>query len=167
MCARSRADPRRSQRFARLSGRPRTYSAAVVKRCGRCGIDKPIDAFHRRGARTQAWCKPCRRAYDAAYHRSTRERRITQAKARSAQFRAWYVKLKEGRPCADCGGVFHPVAMQWDHRPGSGKRADVANLRSSHSRRLVLEEIAKCDLVCANCHAVRTFLRTRGVAQPG
>ncbi len=62
---------------------------------------------------------------------------------------------------------FHPAAMQWDHKPGVEKTTDVANWRTRTSKRRVLEEIAKCELVCANCHAVRTFLRQRGVAQPG
>ena len=139
----------------------------MSKRCGRCGEEKPLTDFHRRRGGHQAWCIPCRRGYDAEYHRKMRERRIAQAKARRTAFMAWYVALKEGKPCSDCGGVFHSAAMQWDHRPGSIKEDDVANLRNSTSRRLILLEIAKCDLVCANCHAVRTFLRQRGVAQPG
>jgi hypothetical protein len=70
----------------------------------------------------------------------------------------WFRGLKEGRPCSDCGGVFHPVAMQWDHPPGVEKIADVAFLyRGSRAR--VLREIEKCELVCANCHAIRTFMR--------
>ena len=139
----------------------------MSKRCGKCGEEKPLDAFHRRRSGHQTWCKACRRAYDADYHQSVRPRRIEQAKARHDAFAAWYAALKTDRPSADCGGIFHPAAMHWDHRPGSMKSADVADLRSKTSKRLVLEEIAKCDLVCANCHAVRTFLRYRGVAQPG
>jgi len=46
-------------------------------------------------------------------------------------------------PCMDCGGTFHPSAMTFDHRPGTNK----------------VKDLAKCDLVCANCHAVRTFQR--------
>ena len=138
-----------------------------MKRCGRCGEEKALAAFHRRRHGYQTWCKECRREYDAAYHRATRETRIRQKKERHAEFVAWYLALKEGKPCADCDGVFHPVAMQWDHRPGTPKAADVANLLRKNSKRRVLAEIAKCDLVCANCHAVRTYLRRRGVAQPG
>jgi len=121
----------------------------MTKRCGRCGEDKPVEAFHRRQSGRQAWCKPCRREYDAAYHDRTRARRVQQAKARRVAFVAWYAALKEGKACADCGGVFPAVAMQWDHRPGSEKTADVANLRTTQCKQRVLDEIAKCDLVCA------------------
>jgi hypothetical protein len=42
----------------------------------------------------------------------------------------------------------------------SVKLDDVANLlQRSHSKRAILAEIAKCELVCANCHAVRSLAR--------
>jgi len=128
---------------------------------------KSADEFHRRGRGLQAWCKPCRRAYDAAYHRRTRTRRIEQKKRHHALLTEWMREMKAGRPCAECGGLFPVVAMQWDHRPGEEKVGDVSDLiRKTHSKKRILVEIAKCDLVCANCHAVRTF-KSRGVAQPG
>jgi hypothetical protein len=78
----------------------------------------------------------------------------------------WHNELKESMPCTDCGGSFHHAAMTWDHLPGREKINDVSNLRR-FSRQAVLAEIAKCELVCANCHAVRSYERRRGVAQPG
>lgn len=138
-----------------------------MKTCGKCGSQKPLEQFHRRGNGYQAWCKSCRKSYDAGYHRSIRERRIEQASERREKFFDWYLSLKAGRPCADCGAVFHPAAMQFDHRPGTDKLANVANLARQNCRLRLLAEIEKCDLVCANCHAVRTFSRGRGVAQPG
>ena len=71
----------------------------------------------------------------------------------------WYIGLKAGRPCSDCGQAFHPAAMQWDHLPGRSKEADLAVLARRGSRKRVLDKIAKCELVCANCHALRSHLR--------
>lgn len=71
------------------------------------------------------------------------------------------------KPCADCGKVFPPAAMAWDHMPGTAKVSEVSLLvRRRFGKRAILAEIAKCELVCANCHAVRSQQR-RGVAQPG
>jgi len=67
-------------------------------------------------------------------------------------------ELKDN-PCVDCGGRFHPVAMTFDHRPGTAKVNDLATLAPRGCAGLFEEELAKCDLVCANCHAVRTYLR--------
>jgi hypothetical protein len=131
-----------------------------VKLCGRCGLAKPDPSFHRSTRRgLQAWCKDCRKEYDAAYHRRHRERRRLQKKQNRADFMGWYHALKEGKPCTDCGAVLPPRAMQWDHLPGNEKIDHVATLRQANNRRRILAEIAKCELVCANCHAVRTLAR--------
>jgi hypothetical protein len=69
----------------------------------------------------------------------------------------WYRQLKAGSPAPIVVALFHPAAMTWDHLPGEGKVAEVSALLSRHSRRTILDEISKSELVCANCHAVRTF----------
>lgn len=63
-------------------------------------------------------------------------------------------KLKQ-RPCMDCGGWFPTCAMQFDHRDPALKTANISRLRGSSVQR-ILEEVAKCDIVCANCHFIRT-----------
>lgn len=138
----------------------------MSKRCGCCGQVKPVTDFHRRKAGYQAWCKSCRRSYDGRYHQANKVRRLEQKRALELQWDAWYQGLKQG-PCADCGWIFHPAAMQFDHPPGVTKSGNVGDIRRAHNRLRLLAEIAKCELVCANCHAVRTFIRRRGVAQPG
>jgi hypothetical protein len=62
--------------------------------------------------------------------------------------------------------TFDPAVMQWDHLPGFEKAGNVSDFARKHNRGKVLEEIAKCELVCANCHAIRTWrpkLRGLGV----
>jgi hypothetical protein len=50
--------------------------------------------------------------------------------------------------------------MDFDHRPGETKSFDVATgAGQGYGEKRMLAEIAKCELVCANCHRVRTFLR--------
>jgi len=66
--------------------------------------------------------------------------------------------LKERASCADCKGAFPGYVMQWDHLPGQEKIADISRM-AGRTRAVVLAEVAKCELVCANCHAVRTARR--------
>jgi hypothetical protein len=94
-----------------------------------------------------------------AYWRRNRERRQRQKNLNTKDFRAWYVSLKAGKPCSDCGVVLAPAAMQWDHLPGAEKLDCLGNLVRRHNRARLLAEIAKCELVCANCHALRTLSR--------
>jgi hypothetical protein len=135
----------------------------MEKLCGRCGRTLPLSEFHRFGEGHQPWCKACKKEYAAAHYVRNRERRVAYHRRQRQEAAAWYLSLKAGRPCTDCGGVFHPAAMQWDHPPDVEKVADVARLYGG-SRARVLEEIAKCELVCANCHAVRTYERRRQAA---
>lgn len=65
--------------------------------------------------------------------------------------------LKVERGCVDCGYNAHPAALQFDHVRGV-KVAAVARLVHS-AWPTILEEIAKCDVRCANCHAVATARR--------
>jgi len=132
----------------------------MEKLCSKCRVLKPVVEFHRFRSGRQAWCKHCRREYDAEYWRRTRIHRLRLRKKHRRKLVAWYRALKEGTPCSDCGGVFHHAAMQWDHLPGTTKRREVSNMVLTGFRReTILDEIAKCELVCANCHAVRTFNR--------
>lgn len=69
---------------------------------------------------------------------------------------------KAGKPCVDCGHSFHHAAMDFDHIRGE-KFASVSQLAAyGYSIRSIDEEIAKCELVCANCHRVRTYQRKHG-----
>ena len=126
-----------------------------TKICNKCKLEKSVNDFHRRKDKWQPYCKLCKKEHDAAYRLEHmdyfEERRRKQRKA----LVEWYQDLKRN-PCVDCNGTFHPKAMQYDHLPGSEKIDSVSALLGRGSKRLVLEEIAKCELVCANCHAVRT-----------
>ena len=134
-----------------------------MKQCGKCEAWKALDEYHlsTRDGR-QLWCKDCRRAYDREYHRRNRARRLRQVKERRRRLAEWHNRLKSTTPCADCGGTFHPTAMTWDHLPGSEKVADVSNLIQGGRTLQAREEMGKCELVCANCHAVRSYERQTG-----
>jgi ribosomal protein L44E len=67
--------------------------------------------------------------------------------------------VKANMPCEDCGIVYAPYVMQFDHIL-EGKRGAIANLvREGVSIQVLQTEIDKCELVCANCHSERTHSR--------
>ncbi len=70
--------------------------------------------------------------------------------------RRYLNKYKASRPCMDCGLFFPPYVMEFDHRDPADKLDKVSRLVHYKFSRM-LAEIAKCDLVCANCHRTRTF----------
>ena len=62
-------------------------------------------------------------------------------------------KLKVG--CEICGYNEHSCALQFDHRDPSQKLFNIAHGKD-HSWKSFLAEIAKCRVLCANCHAIQT-----------
>ena len=84
-----------------------------------------------------------------------------------ASQRKYYLKkrqflndLKDNKPCSDCGVAYRYYVMDFDHRPGELKIKHIAHL-STYSEELILREVAKCDLVCSNCHRERTHGRRK------
>lgn len=67
------------------------------------------------------------------------------------------LEAAKDKPCTDCGNKFPPECMDFDHMPGADKLTDVGQLTLNPKR--MLAEIAKCELVCANCHRIRTRKR--------
>jgi hypothetical protein len=91
-----------------------------------------------------------------AYTKRGRDRH--QAKIRAA-FTA-FIREAKGHPCTDCGGQFPPCAMDFDHV--RGKKLFILGRGAGKGLPAVIAEIAKCDLVCSNCHRIRTALRRYG-----
>lgn len=111
-------------------------------------------------------CEECKEA-SRLYLRSLRiERglpvRTETAWGKAGERRALHTQLKD-KPCADCGGVFPPVCMQYDHLPQYEKKFSISQAvhTGSVTKEELLEEIAKCEVVCANCHFIRTSRRGR------
>jgi hypothetical protein len=82
---------------------------------------------------------------------------MASAKRRLQRMRALIRTAKE-KPCADCGVQYPYFVMDFDHRDPSQKVACI-NVLAWCSEQALREEIAKCDVVCANCHRMRTWGR--------
>lgn len=65
-------------------------------------------------------------------------------------------QYKVDQGCADCGFDAHPMALQFDHRPGTEKLFNIGEQVGNYRMETIWSEIAKCDVVCANCHVIRT-----------
>jgi hypothetical protein len=71
------------------------------------------------------------------------------------------------QPCTDCGLNYPHWVMQFDHLDGSTKIECISVMVGIPvNKETLLAEINKCELVCANCHATRTYLRRTGQYGP-
>ena len=74
------------------------------------------------------------------------------------------VRAAKAVPCADCGVEYPACVMDFDHK-GSEKKFQISN-RYVGSLSKLLAEIGKCDVVCANCHRIRTNGSRRQRVEP-
>ena len=100
---------------------------------------------------TRAWGKYC----------STACRVNSPAKrARTRDYqsfrREWLNTIKVDIGCAICGYNKHPAALDFDHRDPSTKSFNISQ-DPKRSLQSILDEIAKCDVLCANCHRIQTY----------
>ena len=133
------------------------------RRCGRCGEIKPLSEFNwRRKGRGQRdnMCRECRAAYKREHYLANKQRYVDQARGRKQQLAlqrtTYLVEYFRTHPCVDCGET-DAVVLEFDHL--RDKSFDVATALPYRSWRSILDEIAKCEVVCANCHRRRTARR--------
>jgi len=98
------------------------------------------------------------RACQRRYYERNRELYYNKNKRKKELLRA-IAQERKAQPCADCGGMFPYYVMDFDHREGEVKSAHVSRLVGQMNLQRLLDEIEKCDVVCANCHRIRTFVR--------
>jgi len=81
-----------------------------------------------------------------------REARIAAATKRNKEFRSSWAEYKATLACTNCG-FSHPAAIDFHHPPGT-KTYAVRDLVQKRSLRLLKAEIAKCIILCSNCHRI-------------
>jgi hypothetical protein len=107
-------------------------------------------------------CVNCHRVRTRDTERGRPRRKASSAPSRVLKARRWkeaarLLNVLRNVPCADCGGRFETCAMDFDHRVPAEKRYTVTRMVGRVPTSAILDEVAKCDIVCANCHRLRTY----------
>jgi hypothetical protein len=98
------------------------------------------------------------RAAQRQSHERLREQRREAARARKEVIKQQIRDIKESTPCADCNEHYPFYVMQFDHVRGV-KEGDISKFVSNRQIKKALDEIEKCEVVCANCHMARSYRR--------
>jgi len=129
------------------------------KRCSKCQAKKPLSAFAKKSGKLQLYCRECNRAYSRAYYAQDKAKQCARVQRRREYLRSRFFAVRAASKCADCGEA-DPVVLDFDHRPSEEKLTEVTVLvHNGYSWAVIAREIAKCDVVCANCHRRRTASR--------
>ena len=117
----------------------------------------PRESFNRLGGGLQWWCRRCFAAYFRERGDTHRRQSKAAKSARQRALRAQLLAHLRRHPCVDCGET-DPVVLEFDHI--GEKTASISVLLSqTATRKAVDAEIARCEVVCTNCHRRRTASR--------
>ena len=96
-------------------------------------------------------------AYQKAYQLTHRPELNALARDRTARRYGILQDIKMESGCADCGYKEHPEALEFDHV--RGEKLFTISASMARSAAVMEAEIAKCEVVCSNCHHVRSAQR--------
>jgi hypothetical protein len=133
------------------------WRSGEVRRCGRCGNDLPLECFNRLRDGVQWWCRPCFAAYFRARGDMHRRQSRAAKRARQGRLRAHVLEYLREHPCVECSEA-DPIVLEFDHV--AEKTADISALLTATATIATVDaEMARCEVVCANCHRRRTARR--------
>ena len=102
----------------------------------------------------ECWIRPDR--LEAQKVSSSKCGVISQRKKR-AEVKQWVDAFKVEKGCEMCGYNAHPAALDFDHIDRSTKAFDVSQFLGRKADEDIKLEIAKCRVLCANCHRIKSY----------
>lgn len=87
---------------------------------------------------------------------------LARASAKKLELVEYVRNLKATTPCADCNKIYPPYVMDFDHLPEYEKIREINKLVHQGASKMLRDEIKKCEIVCSNCHRIRTYNRMPG-----
>lgn len=133
-----------------------------MKQCTKCGIFKDKKSFNKNTKCLDGLdykCKSCWAQYRKLYRNSNLEKLREYTNIKRASRIKWFHDIKSGLPCIDCGNIYEPYCMDYDHIIGVKVKNVSRMVLDNTPKYIIVEEIKKCDLVCVLCHNKRTFDR--------
>lgn len=132
-----------------------------MKVCTRCSVEKPDEEFpwRKKDFKRASACKECQRKLGREHYKNNKNKYSESAQRNRPNYvlrnKEYVIEYLKSNPCVDCGEI-DIMVLEFDHREPLLKRGSrISNFYGS-SLETLKKEIAKCDVVCANCHARRT-----------
>jgi hypothetical protein len=136
----------------------------IEKKCSKCQKNKNIDAFFWKN-KAKGWrhsqCKDCYRNCrnpQEQYIKRKKEYLIRANNRRIKKQTENRIKLLEyfkTHHCINCGEN-NPIVLDFDHRDHKDKKYHISRMISTYNWETIISEIEKCDVLCSNCHRIRT-----------
>jgi hypothetical protein len=92
-----------------------------------------------------------RRAYMRRWYQKNKTQHIACVRNRDQKIKLWLREYKKTLKCEICAEN-HPACLDFHHIDPAEKKFSIGRMKDFMSWRLLKEEIAKCRVLCANCH---------------
>lgn len=125
-----------------------------TKLCPKCKEDKPLNAFAKNKKRSdglQVHCRLCKKLSDAKHYQENKSAQMERNRINRAKFYEEIAAYKKSKGCKFCEES-EPCCLDFHHRSGKEKDGTIGKMMYNLNKKLVWKEIAKCEVVCANCH---------------
>lgn len=104
------------------------------------------------------------KAYAKRHYQQNKHSYIQSAKAHNLKAKQrnkqYILDYKLQHPCLDCGET-NPIVLEFDHISDNKVDSVVQLALKPCSLNTLIKEIKKCEVVCANCHRIRTHNRRK------
>lgn len=127
-----------------------------MKICGTCKENKEEKEFSLKKGKPQYNCKSCHSEYRKKHYEKNKEKYIDKASKNKIKYRQEYYDWLSTKQCVDCGNSDIRVLEQ-DHL--ENKEFNISSKVGVMSLKSMMDELNKCEVVCANCHRIRTSNR--------
>lgn len=127
-----------------------------MKVCGGCKEEKALSEFALKRGKPQWQCRVCQAAYRKSHYQANRQKYIDKASKNKKKYREDYIEWLRTQSCADCG-ITDIRVFEFDHL--FDKKFNIADKVGYVTLDTLLTELAKGEIVCANCHRIRTSKR--------
>jgi len=132
-----------------------------MKTCSECKRSKDFSKFSLNKTRKDGYesiCKSCKSTYQKERFKQNSEYRRKQKEHRYANVnrnREYVYSILQQSKCIDCAEARWQV-LEFDHVKGQKIASICDMIRKGRSISSIDDEIAKCEIRCANCHRLKT-----------
>ena len=133
----------------------------MSKKCSRCKETKPESEFHKHSKRPDGLntqCKKCRNSYLKNWYKDNKELHLQRVKKSKQRNRDMFLEYKQTLKCTNCPEDRWYV-LDFHHKNPEEKEFNISEgLRDKISFKRMMKEVAKCDVLCKNCHAALHYV---------
>lgn len=126
------------------------------KICRSCNTSKVFSEFNKNSSRKDGLsnkCKVCNKAYLREHYLNNKEYYVEKRRRNYKKYTKDFYSFLSGKSCKVCG-IDDIRVLEFDHL--TDKSFNISAKIGSMPLHNLMREIDKCDILCANCHRIKT-----------